>query len=774
MSATFDALLESWPSRPWLCALLIVTGLVFVRGWLMLHRRNESRWSGRKPAAFSAALIVLFLALGSPLDSVAPLSLQAHMLQHMLLMMVAAPLVWLAAPLAPLVRGLPRWLRVLVSPLLGSPELRAFLRGLVHPAAALPIMVAANWLWHIPAAYELALRSPQWHRLEHATFFLAALMFWHPVVRPYPSRPRWSRWLLLPYLLLADVQNTLLAALLTFSNRVLYPHYAALRPLGGGTALEDQAAAGVLMWVPGSIAFLLPLAWIGFDLLAGGSNRARAIAVSRPKPGGILMNSASQRWQRGVRANSARQRLDLLRLPLVGRFLRWRRARLVMQLSALALAVVIAVDGICGPQASPMNLAGVLPWIHWRAIVVFGLVAIGNVSCMACPFTLPRSLARRWLPSGRSWPARLRSKWLAVALVLLFFWGYEQFSLWDRPWWTAWLVVGYFAAALLVDAIFSGAAFCKYVCPVGQFNFVQALVSPWQVSVREPAVCTSCRTHDCLHGRGPLRGCELELFQPRKASNLDCTFCMNCVHACPHGNIGIVAESPLVQLASITPRAAARPFTIRADVATLVALLSFGAFANAAGMVAPVMEWRERVAAAVNPVPASIADGILLLLAWIVLPAVGIAGASELSRRLGRLSSGRVALASRYVYALLPLGLAMWMAHYGFHFFTSYAAALPAAQRFAADWGLVASTAPNWACSCCAPAADWLLKAELMVLDLGLLGSLVTTYRLARADMQKPAKAMLLALPWVAVLLVMFAAGVWIVLQPMQMRGTFS
>src|SRR5437764_1280005 len=83
------------------------------------------------------------------------------------------------------------------------------------------------------------------------------LAFWYPVVRPYPSRPRWSEWLLLPYLLLADVQNTILSALLTFSDRVLYPYYAEMPRVGGLSALEDQSAAGVLMWVPGSLVFLL-------------------------------------------------------------------------------------------------------------------------------------------------------------------------------------------------------------------------------------------------------------------------------------------------------------------------------------------------------------------------------------------------------------------------------------------------------------------------------------------------------------------------------------
>ena len=100
-------------------------------------------------------------------------------------------------------------------------------------------------------------------------------MFWYPVVRPYPARPRWSPWWLVPFLLLADVQNTLLSAWLTFSDPVLYAHYSSMPRLGGLTALDDQAAAGVLMWVPGSVAFLLPLAWIGVRLVQGRQTAVR-------------------------------------------------------------------------------------------------------------------------------------------------------------------------------------------------------------------------------------------------------------------------------------------------------------------------------------------------------------------------------------------------------------------------------------------------------------------------------------------------------------------
>src|SRR5262249_2500414 len=154
--------------------------------------------------------------------------------------------------------------------------------------------------------------------------------------------------------------------------------------------------------------------------------------------------------------------------------LKWRHARRALQLPLLVLAVALIVDGVRGPQVGALNLAGVLPWVHWRWLVLLGLLAAGNVSWLAFSFLLPPTLARRWLAARLRWPRLLRSKWPAVVLLVLFLWSYEAFSLWDRPRWTAGIILGYFAAAFVIDGLFRGASFCKYVCPIGQFNFVQS------------------------------------------------------------------------------------------------------------------------------------------------------------------------------------------------------------------------------------------------------------------------------------------------------------
>jgi len=782
MYPALDAFLRSWPYDPWLYAELLVPAIVYLRGWRALKRHDPQRWHAGRPLAFLLGLSAILLALASPLETFADLLLQVHMLQHLLLLVVAAPLVWLSQPLLPLVRGWPREIRrVWIVPLSRSRSVKALSAALTRPLVAWTLFVGIVWLWHTPRGYDLALADPLWHRVEHATFLFAAIVFWYPVIAPFPSRPRWSRWLVLPYLILADVQNTVLAAWLTFASEPIYTHYTQVPRIGGWSVLADQQVAGVLMWVPGSLAFLVPVVWIGLTMPYGRRGRAAA-ATARIPPRKMAalpiveLNGGSCAAR--SRSDAAARDADLLRAPLIGRFLHWRYGRPALQAVMLLLAVLVILDGLWGPQLSAANLAGVAPWIHWRGFVVLGLVAGGNFFCMACPFTLPRSMASRWLPSGRAWPRVLRSKWLAVALVALFLWSYEAFALWDRPWLTAWIAIAYFALAFAIDGLFRGSAFCKYVCPIGQFNFVNALASPLEVRVREPAVCDACHTRDCIRGSAAHRGCTMHLFQPHKVGNLDCTFCLDCVQACPADNVGMLVTLGSGRLTDVSAfRSGIGRFSRRSDVAALVVLLVFGAYANAAGMIAPVVAWQDRAAAWLGGVPMIVAISLYYLLALVVLPAMLLGSAAEISRRLGGFEQPAIRVATCFAYALIPLGLAMWLAHHGFHLFTSYAGIVPVAQRAWIDsglgqWGFGQLGEPEWQHACCTGVADWIIQFELLALGVGLLASVACGDRVTTGLGTPPHRRLRVLAPWIVLMLLLFAIGVWIVLEPMQMRGT--
>ena len=276
----FTVLLQSWTFEPWIIIPLLLAGSIYVRGWWQLHRRIPKRFAVWRLIAFQAGLLTLFLALASPLHPLAELLLQFHMIQHLLLMMVVPPLLLLGAPILPILRGLPRSLLLHgLGPIFASTGLQRLGSFLTHPIVCLLAFVVSNIAWHVPALYELALGSEFWHQIQHICFLGTGLLFWWPVVQPWPSRLRWPRWTIIPYLLVADIQNTALSAFLIFSERVLYPSYAAVPPWWGISALDDQAAAGAIMWVPGSMIFLIPVAVVAVRLL----DSPRAVSSSTTK-----------------------------------------------------------------------------------------------------------------------------------------------------------------------------------------------------------------------------------------------------------------------------------------------------------------------------------------------------------------------------------------------------------------------------------------------------------------------------------------------------------
>lgn len=268
MNPLAKSVLAAWRPDPWLMSALVVTAAIYLRGWRRLHAVRPRRFGRGRAAAFTAGLAAILVAVGSPVDAFAGLLLQAHMVQHLLLTMVAPPLLLLGAPVLPLLRGLPRpVVRRAVGPVLTLPEVE-WLGGLAtHPVFAWLAFTIAMLGWHVPALYELALHSGVWHVVEHGCFFAAALLFWWPVLEPWPSRARWPRWSMIVYLVLADLQNTALSASLIFAERVIYPTYANGPRLWSISPLDDQAAAGALMWVPGSLVFLLPACWIALEAL---------------------------------------------------------------------------------------------------------------------------------------------------------------------------------------------------------------------------------------------------------------------------------------------------------------------------------------------------------------------------------------------------------------------------------------------------------------------------------------------------------------------------
>jgi putative membrane protein len=271
LSTSWLSLVTDWDIPPWVTCALVAAGLVYMRGWLALRRTRSETLPAWRLLAFLAGLFAIFVAVSSPLDTFSETLLFMHMMQHFVLMSVAPPLIVLGCPIVPMLRGLPRLIvRKIVGPILRS--------SVAHRVQELFLQLPFTWLamnvtyvgWHIPKAYEFALASENWHNFEHFCFFTTSVLFWWPVLEPWPARRRSNSWMIIPYLLTSDLVNTGLSAFLCFSGRLLYPSYALVDRPFGLDPLKDQIAAGAFMWVFGSLVFLAPAIYLTARLLTNG------------------------------------------------------------------------------------------------------------------------------------------------------------------------------------------------------------------------------------------------------------------------------------------------------------------------------------------------------------------------------------------------------------------------------------------------------------------------------------------------------------------------
>jgi putative membrane protein len=252
-------LLRTW-SLPLVPLITLSIALVlYLRGWRLARVTRERELPAWRAACFVAGASLLWLALASPIDALDDYLLAAHMIQHFILMSVAPPLIVLGAPVVPMLRGMPRvFIRGTLRPLFRTGWIRTVGRIVTHPVFAWMAMNIAYLGWHVPGAFELTFQSEWIHSCEHGCFFATSLAFWWVVLRPWPVRAHWPRWTIIPYLLSADVVNTVLSATLVFAGRVLYPSYEAAPRVCFLTPLKDQVAAGAEMWVLNSTVMLVP------------------------------------------------------------------------------------------------------------------------------------------------------------------------------------------------------------------------------------------------------------------------------------------------------------------------------------------------------------------------------------------------------------------------------------------------------------------------------------------------------------------------------------
>jgi putative membrane protein len=248
---------SAWSLEPAIIICLALSAWLYLRGVRSLWRsagpgHGIRRWEA---AAFAGGWITLLLALVSPLHRLGGVLFSAHMAQHELLMAAAAPLLVLGRPLVPFVWALPMSWRRTVGDWAAVAPVRGTWQLLTLPLVAWTLHGVAIWLWHVPALFEATLRSDLVHTLQHMSFLGTGLLFWWALLRGRGGgigRPA-----AVLYLFTTSVHTTVLGALLTFSSRLWYPLYAPATAVWGLTPLEDQQLAGLIMWVPANLSYLI-------------------------------------------------------------------------------------------------------------------------------------------------------------------------------------------------------------------------------------------------------------------------------------------------------------------------------------------------------------------------------------------------------------------------------------------------------------------------------------------------------------------------------------
>ncbi|MDP2659445.1 MAG: cupredoxin domain-containing protein [Dehalococcoidia bacterium] len=352
--------------------------------------------------------------------------------------------------------------------------------------------------------------------------------------------------------------------------------------------------------------------------------------------------------------------MDLLQLPLVGRLLRWRGFQFALMLPLLFLLALVLVAGWWGSPVGSHNLSIVSVWIVWWALLMILLVPLGGrLWCAVCPVPGPGEWLQRLsfvrkregkpFTLGKKWPPVLRNMWLQSGAFL----GFAIFSavVLTTPAATASALAAFVALAFLMSLIFRGRTFCRYVCPLGGFIGLFALLAPLAVRVKDREACREHREKECIKGSAKGYGCPWFEYPGAMDRNAYCGLCMECVKTCSKGNIAVGLQRPGQGLLAGKARLdeAYKAFVVLASAALYSAVLlgPWGWLKSLAGN--PLSSGFALYAAIVIGATVVVVPAVFLAVAWLSRLTAGGSRASTLQ------------LWKTLSYGLVPLSLMAWL-----------------------------------------------------------------------------------------------------------------
>lgn len=283
-----DDFWRAWTFEPAVVVLLLASAGLYARGVSRLWEASDTGKGVQiwRVVAFVTGWVALLIALVSPLHALGSALFSAHMTQHEILISIAAPLLILGRPVVPFLWAFPKEYRRVLGNVARVPGLRGGWNLLTTPSVAFALHATALWVWHLPGAYQATLRSDVVHSLQHASFFATALLFWWTILGA--NRGELARGRAVLYLFLTALQTGALGALLTFAPSLWYPAYATTTRSWGLSPLDDQQLGGLIMWIPGSIAYLIAALVLFAEWLRDSETRAlhreRAVIAAGASP----------------------------------------------------------------------------------------------------------------------------------------------------------------------------------------------------------------------------------------------------------------------------------------------------------------------------------------------------------------------------------------------------------------------------------------------------------------------------------------------------------
>jgi polyferredoxin len=521
----------------------------------------------------------------------------------------------------------------------------------------------------------------------------------------------------------------------------------------GGRPLDPPAVVDFSVTV-GPAPGLGPGVWLLLATLVGAA--------------GLGLHAAAARARSPAPAGSAP---NLLEVPWIGGLLRSNRIQPALQGLLLTVGMVVVYLGLTDVQEGGINLATKLTWTIWWAGIIFTFFLVGRAWCFACPFGALNEWCSRLAGATRRLPRLLRNLWWATGLFVALTWADEQLGVVRSPAVTAGLVVFFALFAAGVGLAYQRRSFCRYLCPIGGVIGLYSMVAPLELRAGDAATCAAHREKACYRGSATGRGCPMFEFPQAMDRNTYCNLCGECVKACSRGNLVLRVRAFGKDL-----WAAARGSLDEAYLAALLVGLTSVVTAQMltgwAGWVSAAARWLPPVVRTnLKPVTylGAVESALLVGAAAVAAPAFLLAAAWASNRAAGGGGVGVRRTFVAFAYALIPVGLAMHLAHNLSHLLLEGRAVVPALQRAILEFTPFSLGRPDWHAG---PLADPGTVAFLQyaVVALFFLLSLVAGHRIAARLYAEPHAAVRAAVPVALLALGVTVVNVLLLAQPMGMR----